>query len=130
MRSKMTRLKHGRPKQYSIVSNNTRKRLLVKSRLKPKIQRCMKNVFNFQLNYLYPSHIHLWNIYNIIYFVKQVQGNTSNINIDLNCTALRLILFYVEVQTYMIMIVSKPYQTIIDIHNEILRNIKTYFDLC
>ena len=90
----------------------------------------MKIVFNFQPNYLYPSHIHLWNIENVIYFVKQVQGNTSNINIDFNCTAMRLILFYVEVQTYMIMIVSKPYQTMIGIQNKILRNMKTYFDLC
>ena len=90
----------------------------------------MKNVFNIQTNYLYPSHIHLWNIKNVICFVKQVQGNTRNINIDFNCTALRLILFYVEVQTYMILMISNPYETIIGIQNRILRNIKTYFDLC
>ena len=54
----------------------------------------------------------------------------KHINIDLNCTALRLTLFYVEVQTYMILMISKPYETIIGIQNRILRNIKTYFDLC
>ena len=113
----MTRLKHGRPKQYSIVLNNTRKRLLVKNRLNPNIQRRMKIVFNFQPNYLCPSHIHLWNIKNVIYFVKQVQGNTSNINIDLNCTASRLILFYLEVQTYINIMTSKTYQKIIGIQN-------------
>ena len=113
----MTRLKHGRPKQYNIVLNNTRKRLLVKSRLNRNIQRRMKNIFNFQQNHLYPSHIHLWNIKNVIYFVKQVQGNTSNINIDLNCTASRLILFYLEVQTYINIMTSKTYQKIIGIQN-------------
>ena len=106
----MTKSKRGRPKQYSIVLNNTRKRLLVKSRLNPNLQRRMKNVFNFQTNYLYPSHIYLWNIKNVIYFVKQVLGNTSYINIDRNCTASRLILFYLEVQTYIIIMISKPYQ--------------------
>ena len=106
----MTKLKRGRPKQYSIVLNNTRKRLLVKSRLNPNLQRRMKNVFNFQTNYLYPSHIYLWNIKNVIYFVKQVLGNTSNMNIDLNCTASRPILFYLEVQTYIIIMISEPYQ--------------------